>query len=161
MCIRDSAGSLQNNLELYHDWEDGHIYLYCDYGNPGEYFDSVDICMRRAAVNKEDALAITLDNISFKYIGECGVALFGCYDFHVQNCTLEWIGGAVQGLDENGGAFWFGNGIHNWADCDGFYVTNCYFTHNYDSCVTSQFTDSSEDRVVKMNNIEFGNNVME
>lgn len=156
-----NAGSLQNNLELYHDWEDGHIYLYCDYGNPGEYFDSVDICMRRAAVNKEDALAITLDNISFKYIGECGVALFGCYDFHVQNCTLEWIGGAVQGLDANGAAFRFGNGIQNWADCDGFYVTNCYFTHNYDSCVTSQFTDSSEDRVVKMNNIEFGNNVME
>ena len=130
--------SIVNNLEFFHDVNGTQeVYLRCEWGNPGEYFDSLEMSKREEHVILESSSTfVTLDNLSFMYTGACAVATFGATGTVVQNCTFEWIGGSLQGDD---GTVRFGNAFQNWGSCLNLTVKNCYMNQIYDSAITSQY----------------------
>ena len=127
-----------NNLEYFHDVNGTQeLYLRCDWGNPGEYFDSLEMSKGQEHVILESGtIFVTFDNLSFMYSGACSIATFGATGTIVQNCTFEWIGGSLQG---NSGTTRYGNGFQNWGSCLNLTVKDCYMNQIYDSAITTQF----------------------
>ena len=127
-----------NNLEYFHDVNGTQeLYLRCDWGNPGEYFDSLEMSKREEHVILESGtIFVTFDNLSFMYSGACSIATFGATGTTVQNCTFEWIGGSLQSHD---GTTRYGNGFQNWGSCLNLTVKDCYMNQIYDSAITTQF----------------------
>ncbi len=138
-----SPGSLCHNLEYFDDADAGALYVYFDKGNPGEYFDLVNVSRTGDLVGyaneyKASALPTRLDNVALKYSSWGGLATGDAVNVYVTNCTFEWIGGGYQGENENSIPTRFGNAIQNWGSCDGVVVKDCYFADIYDAAVSTQ-----------------------
>ena len=138
-----SPGSLCHNLEYFDDADAGALYVYFDKGNPGEYFDLVNISRTGDLVGyandyKASTLPTRLDNVALRYSSWGGIATSDASNVYVTNCTFEWIGGGYQGVNENSIPTRFGNAIQNWGSCDGLVVKDCYFKDVYDAAVSTQ-----------------------
>ncbi|MBR3640264.1 MAG: S-layer homology domain-containing protein [Clostridia bacterium] len=138
-----SPGSLCHNLEYFDDADAGALYVYFDKGNPGEYFDLINIPRTGDLVGygddyKASTLPTRLDNVALKYSSWGGLATGDAANVYVTNCTFEWIGGGYQGENENSIPTRFGNAIQNWGSCDGVVVKDCYFADIYDAAVSTQ-----------------------
>ena len=163
--INSIAAMLTNNLEYYADIvadisEDKKLYVYFDKGNPAEYFDTIKIS-RGNFIFSRNAYSVTLDNLAFMHVGSHCIQTMECYDFTVQNCWFEWIGGSLQG-DPTFNHTRYGNAIENWGKCDGLVIQNCYAGNVYDSAFTTQFSGETGDQTeYNMSNIDISNNVFE
>ncbi len=149
------AGMLKHNLEYFHDWSDGSLYLYYDKGNPGEKFDSIIISPRGYGFGAGSGSAtdgVVIDNIAIKYLGAHGITSSVAKSLTVQNCEMGWIGGSTQGDT----SVRFGNGIENWGACHGMTVKNCYIYQVYDGTLSTQSGGNAE----ISENIDFGGNVL-
>ena len=135
-----------NNLEYFHDVNGTQeVYLRCEWGNPGEYFDSLEMCKREEHVILESGtIFVTFDNLCFMYTGAHAVSTFGATGTTVQNCVFEWIGGSLQ---SNDGTTRFGNGFQNWGSCLNLTVKDCYMNQIYDSAITTQFSGENVSQV--------------
>lgn len=137
-----SPGCLCHNLEYFDDADAGALYVYFDKGNPGEYFDLVNVSRTGDLVGYANEYKATLptrlDNVALKYSSWGGLATGSAHNLYVTNCTFEWIGGAYQGVTEDSLPVRFGNAIQNWGPCDGFVIRNCYFKDVYDAAVSTQ-----------------------
>lgn len=126
-----SPGCLENELEYFHDWTTGYVYMYTSQGNPQEAFDKV-IITKRGAGFFEGSDSI-IDNIAFKHIGTFGISVSGARNLVITNCTFEWIGGSIQG-----GTTVYGGAIQNWCDCDKFHVIHCCADQMLDAAFSTQ-----------------------
>ena len=135
-----SPGCLYHNLEYFNDGET--LYVYFDKGNPGEYFDLINISKNGDIVGYageySSTLPTRLDNVALKYSSWGGVATGDAENLYITNCTFEWIGGGYQGVNEDSLPTRFGNAIQNWGNCDGFVIRDCYFANVYDAAVSTQ-----------------------
>jgi len=136
-----SPGCLRNNLEFFHDWSSARVYMYCDKGNPGEYYESV--ILSRQGIGAYGGSDCTVDNLAFKYLGTFGISTVNIKNLTVQNCTFEWTGGAIQY-----GTTIFGGGIQNWCNCDGFHIYNCYSDQSLDAAFSTQGVLDDEDVIM-------------
>ncbi len=125
-------GCLRNNLEFFHNYSEGKLYLYFDKGDPGEYFDKIIVSVNGEALYS-DGKNVIVDNIAVKYTGGCGLGWGEAYNVTIQNCDIEWIGGSILG-----GSTRYGNGFQTWGSTDGLIVRNNYVNQCYDSALTSQ-----------------------
>ncbi|MBQ7474382.1 MAG: S-layer homology domain-containing protein [Clostridia bacterium] len=136
--VLSDPGGLCHNLEYVCDPETETLYLFCDHGNPGEYYDRINVSLGGDAIGYNEAsrseLPTRLDNIAVKHSGWGGFGTGNAHNVYVTNCTFEWIGGAYQG----DGTVRFGNAIQNWGVCDGLVVRDCYFKDVYDAAVSTQ-----------------------
>ncbi len=156
----ESYKDLKHNLEFWHSWDDNHVYLYCEYGNPGYFFDSVEISAKNSGIiYGSDPTDVIVDNIAVKYTGEHGVGISNAVNVTVQNCVFNWIGGSLQYSD--GRVVRLGNAVQNWKNCDNFKILYCLADQIYDCCWTSQWQNSgyATDYDVIMNDFEFAYNV--
>lgn len=141
---------LNGDLEFWHDWKSGYLYLCCPDGNPAEAFGSVHFTPRVSIITPREwgQKDVTLDNLFLKY-GNFGISGFGdSKNFTVRNCVFGCIGGAAQFpelYDETLGKppispniARLGNGAEVYGVCEDFLVENCYFYQNYDAAVTVQ-----------------------
>ena len=128
---------ITGNLEFYYDIYDTHnFYLRCDWGNPGDCFDSIELSENLPHVSfGQDTAFVTLDNLAFMYTGGHAVSVFSAVGVTVQNCTFEWIGGSIEGLHVTTR---YGNGFQNWGSCSSIVVKDCYLNQIYDSAITTQ-----------------------
>ncbi len=159
---------LKNDLEFYHNYDDEHLYLYCEDGNPGEVFDSIELAQRHTIVGG-DSEGVVLDNLCIKYAGIHAVGHRG-RNFTMQNCEVSWIGGSNQ-FPEHEMMNWkkpfgddttrLGNGCEVYGGCDKFIVKDCFFYQIYDAAVTAQYMRASIDRDVIMKNIDWHGNIMD
>jgi len=147
---------LDENLEFYHHIPTGKLYLYCEEGNPGELYSSIEIALRQTIIKNQSANNVTIDNLCIKYTGSHGIGSWTCNDLTVTNCEFGWIGGSIQA--EATPYYRFGNAIEIYGGCDGYTVRNCYIHQIYDAGVTHQL-DATEDTL--MNNINYVNNLFE
>ena len=110
----------------------------------------------------ENAYSVTLDNLAFMYVGSHCIQTFECYDFTVQNCWFEWIGGSLQG-DGMTNHTRYGNAVENWGLCDDFVINNCYAGNVYDSAFTTQYSNQETDFGAEhlMKNVDYSYNVFE
>ena len=157
----DSYADLDENLHFYHDEDTKKLYLYCDYGNPGDVFESIEICVGKFIFSIK-ANNVQIDNLCFKYTGAHAISATGQRaNLTVTNCAFEWIGGSIQqGVDYTDYPPRFGNGVEIWGACNGFNVNNCYFGQIYDAAVTFQYTNATKTDYI-MQNIDISDNVIE
>lgn len=141
------ADLLKNNLEFWYDPTTKDLYIYCDYGNPGEYFKDIELS-RYSHIVKGKSNNIIIDNLSFMYGGYHGISLINANDYKVQYCTFGWIGG--PGI---------GNAIESWDNANKFTIDHCYAYQVYDCAWTAQSKIAGQSLTIK--NLVFTNNVSE
>ena len=149
---------LKNNLEFWHQWESGTVFMYCDYGNPGVVFDSIEMS-KKGNVIRGQPTNVVIDNLSIMYTGSHGIGVSNAKNFTVQNCYFAYIGGSLQYTD--GRVTLFGNAVENWASCDGFTIDHCYATQVYDCCYTTQWQGTGSQTDIIMKDVVFSNTVSE
>ena len=127
---------LNHHLAYYHDWEEATVYLYCEGGNPGDVFDSIELSTRGNVVNAKSN--VTIDNLCIRYGASHGVGAGTCENLTVRNCEVGWIGGAIQDLSEKAQGR-LGNGIEIYGGANGYYVYNNYVYQCFDCGPTVQW----------------------
>jgi len=158
----DSYADLDENLHFFHDTEDtDNLYLYCEDGNPGEIFESIEICVG-THIFIIRANNLRFDNISFKYGGAHGISTNTRKNLTVTNCEFQWLGGSIQTGVQYATNYptRYGNGVEVYGGCDGFVVNNCYFSQIYDAAVTFQYNNKEATDII-MKDVDFSDNIME
>ena len=135
----------KNNFEFWYDSDNLTLYMYCEYGNPGEYFDDMEISLKPNMISGK-ANYVIIDNIRLMYGGSHGVSVVSSENYTVQNCTFAWLGGC--GL---------GNAVQNWDNCKNFTINHNYAYQIYDCAWTTQSHVTTANRsmvdVVMTNNV--------
>lgn len=169
----NGAGDLLGELEFWHDWHSGYLYLNCPDGNPAEAFGTVEMTQRLSIVRPKAGPQkdVTIDNLCFKY-GNFGISGFGdSVNLTVRNCVFGCIGGSSQFVENyinndsnipyGKDVTRLGNGIEIYGVCENMLVENCYFYQNYDAAVTVQvsYDELKRDRI--MNGIAWRDNLFD
>ena len=159
--IDTDLSRLKENNQGFHDLDSGKFYLYCDGGNPGEYYDDIKLSREGVVIRYICSDSIdtptVLDNLAVKYSGRHGITngthekASWAHELYFRNCEVAFVGNR-----------YLGDGIENYGSCDGFYVTNCYVHDCVDDCLTSQCSTDAEGGApgCDMNNVRFTNNVL-
>ncbi len=129
-------GDLQGNLEFYHDYNTGLLYLYSRDGNPGEVFESVEIVRKGHGITFGSNTLI--DNIEVFGAGGHGASAGTVENVEVRYCVFKWIGGSVQGINETKGAIRYGNAVESYGSSKNFVMHHNYASQVYDCCWTAQ-----------------------
>ncbi len=131
---------LKHNLQFYHNWKEKALYLYSTDGNPGDVFDSIEICTYGNAVRA--CSDVVIDNWCVKFTGSHGIGAGSCKSLIVRNCEIGWIGGSVQRI-RNEKATRYGNAVEIYGAADGYEVYNCFMYQCFDCGPTVQCGGSS------------------
>ena len=158
---------LKNDLEFYHNPSDEQVYLYCEDGNPGEVFGSIEMSIRRTILMR--GVNVTVDNLCLKYVGIHGIGHKG-QNVAFTNCEIGWIGGSSQFTEnlhfrkdhpfKNQDVVRLGNGIEVYGGCKNYTIENCYIYQNYDCAVTAQYGGHRTQDII-MENINWKNNLFD
>ncbi len=169
--VNDQKAAGKNpDLIYFHYWKEytggnNKVYLYSAKGNPGDLFESIDLCKRGNVIWVEYSYKdITLDNWALFYGGSHGVGASSCSNLTVRNCEIGWIGGSIQYITPSTNVLVrFGNGIEIYGEADGFYAYNNYVYQCFDCGPTVQWqgklTDD-DDGIVLQKDVEFYDNVL-
>ena len=142
----DPGDALRNNLEFMHDWSRGKVYLRCNWGDPKEVFDRIDLC--RGCNIFFGSKVKRIDNLCFLCSGYIAVDL-GEGGMDVTNCEAGYAGGSHSSV---------GTGIGGYGRCEYMRVDNCYIHDVEDGPMGTQFTADIEG--VELNNVILTNNVV-
>lgn len=169
----NGIADIKGDLEFWHDWHSGNVYLCCPDGNPAEVFGTVEMVPNMTILRPREwgQKDVTVDNLCFKY-GNFGISGFGdSINFTVRNCVFGCIGGSCQFVNQymnneerflNAANFTrLGNGVEIYGVCENFVVENCYFYQNYDAAVTVQVNYPTLDRDRIMNGITWRGNLFD
>lgn len=150
---------LDVNYEFYHNNDSGYVYLYCDLGNPGKIFKSVEIIPQGSIINVDDGIKdIVIDNLCLKYAGNFGVKAGCIHNAMITNCEIGFIGGSQYA----GTTTRYGNGIQFWQGGTDITVEYNWVYQTFDSAITWQGqTKRSGKGPTVYKNIHFDNNLLE
>ena len=151
---------LEKNGDFYMDSTTGQLYIYCDKGNPGLKYYSIEIGTRMILFNlpSYNASDIMIDNICFKYSGNFAIrSSINAKNITVTNCEIGWIGGSLQpdGLNV------YGNGIEFLGGIKDSVVKNCWIYQIFDSAITFQGRNDTKDYTTAYKNVAFSENLLE
>ena len=128
---------LKSNYQYYHDLESGYLYMYYNGGNPGEEFESIELCPKTSVFGVADSLAtltdVTIDNLCIKYTGAHGVAIGNSEDITITNCEIGYIGGSLLGETVR-----YGNGIEIYGHVTDALIENNWIYQCFDAGYTNQ-----------------------
>ncbi|MBR3640263.1 MAG: hypothetical protein IKN50_06625, partial [Clostridia bacterium] len=144
--LDDPGTALLHNLEFFHDYETGSLYLYWDKGDPNEYFD--DIKASRNGTCAWIGNDSHVDNLAFLYSGTYCVEA-GESNFTFTNCEIGFVHGALSSVE---------SGIESFGKSDGIYMVNNYSHDVGDGGLTSQCT-ANGDVINTINNVNYIDNV--
>ncbi len=153
-----TVDNLKKNYQYYHDLENGYLYMYYYGGNPGEKFESIEICPKTHVFGMVDSLVdlkdVTIDNLCIKYTGAHGLAIGKSENITVTNCEIGYIGGSLQNADTR-----YGNGIEFYSHVTGALIENNWIYQCFDAGYTNQGGGNATHRniTVKNNLIEYCN----
>ena len=135
----------------------GNLYLYCDLGNPGAVFSSIEFALKCSAILCTNG--VTVDNLCVLYAGCHGICAGTCKDFTVRNCEVGWIGGGIH-FYNNDMAVRLGNGVQIFGGCKNFLVENNYIYQCYDAAATHQYFRGGTTDITMINAV-YRNNLIE
>lgn len=146
----EDLSTLKHNLEFIQDYQNGRLYVYCDKGNPGEYYDKVIVSVKGHALyaNAISDEPTVIHNLAIQHAGSHGIAFL--QNTTITGCEIEWIGGSLQGND----VVRFGNGIECYGDCEKIRVSDNYVRQCYDTGITVQGGTEMTDVIFERNVIE-------
>ncbi|MBQ7474414.1 MAG: S-layer homology domain-containing protein [Clostridia bacterium] len=141
----DPNDALRNNLEYIHDFKEGKVYLRCKWGNPADYFDSVDLC-RKAYVGG-GAEGARYDNLAFLYSSY--ITFNMDVDSVVTWCEAGYAGGCLDSV---------GTGIGGYGPCESLIIDHCYIHDVEDGPMGTQ--ECGEVEGVELNGVVLTNNIV-
>lgn len=149
----DGVPVLTKNGDIYHDFENGLVYLYCDVDNPATIYNSIEIMPRvNAFCMEKGAHCITVDNICFKYTGGFPLSAADSEGtIAITNCEIGYSGGLSNGSVR------FGNAFEMWINARNVKFENNYVYQTFDSAITWQGNRGDGE----YKNISFCNNLFE
>lgn len=154
---QNGLDQLQKNLDYYCNPTDGLTYLYYDKGNPGKFYEDIELCLYiyNFYVGKH-VHGVTVDNLCLKYstMGAV-VGAFGNNDLTVTNCEVGYSGGCTTGAGNR-----MGNGIGTWAGNKNLTMSHNWVYQSYDSGISPQSTYGSK-WGIRYDNTVFCNNLLE
>ncbi|MBQ7822251.1 MAG: hypothetical protein IJ391_08225 [Clostridia bacterium] len=130
------ANDLRHNLEYYFNHHTSELFICSLYGNPGEIFDSIELCMKGNVIRGTSG--VTLDNLAILYGASHGMGAGTAKDLIVRNCEVGWIGGSIQFIRN----YWptrFGNSIEIFGGCDNYQIYDNYIYQAFDCGPTIQW----------------------
>ncbi|MBQ6789312.1 MAG: S-layer homology domain-containing protein [Clostridia bacterium] len=140
--LTNPGTALQNDLEFFHDYKEGKLYLYSKNGNPADRFDDIKVSRCGAAAWASGGGA-RYDNLAFMYSTDYAVRA-GDKDITFTNCEIGCVGGSLSSVE---------SGVEIYGDTDGAYFYDNYIHDVGDGGLTSQGG-------ALIQNIEYVNNVM-
>lgn len=149
---------LSADLQFCSNLDTGDLYLYCEGGNPGRRFKSIEIC-ESGNLFQGSTKDNTVDNLMFIFGGSHGVGSGTVENRTVTNCIFAWIGGSILKGFDGGNTTRYGNAVEVYGGCDGYHVANNWIYQIYDTGITHQY--STNDQVIVMKNIEYDRNIIE
>ncbi len=155
----ETLDDLTEDLQFYNDLDTNKFYLYCEGGNPGTRFKSIEIGEKVNLITGS-ADNVHLDNLMLKYSGGHGMA--GCGNASnrkVTNCVFAWIGGAVLKWRDDGSAVNYGNAVEVYGTINGFHIQDNWMWQIYDTAITHQSWTTEENAIMK--NINYTGNLIE
>jgi len=163
-CVQGVRGfegpqNFTRNLDYWSEVEKPGFYLRCEYGNPGEVFDSIELGERLNLITGNDHIKI--DNLCVKYSGAHGVGIGGTTDYTVQNCIFCYLGGSILTGFNGGNKVGYGNAVQAYCECFGYYVNGNWIYQIYDTAITHQFSGSGSDTPNHMKDVEYIGNLCE
>ena len=172
MCYRHVVGlddyegpwQLNKEFDFYGHLDEAITYLYCDKGNPGDVYDSIELgeFFTLVAPTENAKRDLVFDNLYIKFVGAHGIAgLGGRENVTVQNCLFCYLGGSI--LDGHLGkrVSGFGNAVEVYGSCNGYYVNGNWIYQIYDTAITHQFSGSRSDTPNHMKDVEYIGNLCE
>lgn len=145
----NDESDLKSDLEYYYNPESKKFFVYSEYGNPGNAFETFEIVKAGNGIRSNPGSQnITVNNLCLKYFGNHGVGIFNAKNYTVSYCVIGFIGG--NGL---------GNAIESWTNADNFYVHHNYAYQCYDCAFTAQ--GNVTDRSVTIQNVKMHDNIAE
>ena len=149
---------LTKDLEFHSNLSNNNFYLYSAEGNPGSRFESIEIAEggNMFQGSKKD---VVVDNLTIIFGGSHGVGTGTVENRTVQNCIFAWIGGSILKGYNGANVTRYGNAVEVYGGCNGYYVYDNWIYQIYDTGITHQY--STNDKVIKMENIEYRGNLVE
>lgn len=132
---------LKKDGDFCHDGENGIYYLYFSEGNPGEYFDNIEIATTKMAAKTEKTaghIDIHVDNICYKFFTFGAFQVSEAINVKITNCELGFQGGRIYRTDPEFGHKLYGNAIQFWWQCKDCLVRNCWIYQIFDAAITFQ-----------------------
>lgn len=149
--------SIKNDGEFYYDTETKKYYLYFEGGNPGEYFENIEIGTMDFAFRGDGGERVHIDNFEFKY-QTMGAVVVGAIDkMSVTNCVFGWQGGKIWKV-RGEQYIRFGNAIQFWHIANDIVVKNNWVYQVFDAAMTFQGCGDTQTRFT---NIKFEDNLIE
>ena len=144
---------LEKNGDYYYNTKNDTLYLYFDGGNPGKYFNDIEIGLSKVAFSSNSG--VVTDNLRIKYFASGGIYSGSCEEnITVTNCELGFIGGAVHHDVTR-----LGNCIQQWNTSHHVRVLNNWMYQAYDTGYTWQGDDRNGPGVDAEGNPRVGDNV--
>ncbi len=148
---------LKADGEFYFDTETKKYYLYFSEGNPGEYFNDIEIGTIDFCFRGDGGERVHIDNFEFKYFTMGAVVVGAINKMSVTNCVFGWQGGKLWKVRDND-YIRFGNAIQFWHIANDIVVKNNWIYQVFDAAMT--FQGSGETPAV-YTNIKFEDNLIE
>lgn len=150
---------LKKDGDFYHDHKAGIFYLYFEAGNPGEYFDNIEISTTDVVFRGSYVDDFRAENLYFKYFTFGPFHLSEISNVLISNCIIGWCGGKWFSFDNVRNLHVrYGNAIQFWYLAENITVTNCWIYQQFDAGITFQGWGESVARFV---NLRFEENIME
>ena len=155
--FKQVKNTLTEEFAFHHDDVHGYIYLYLSAGNPGDLYDSVEICPKEHVLSSsatDGSLSnVAIDNLCIKYGGAHGIGIGTAENITITNCEVGYIGGSMQSSSVR-----YGNGIEFWGHATNIVVKNNWIYQCYDAGYTNQGDGARHtDLLIKDNLIEYCN----
>ncbi len=150
---------LYENGDFYNDNDNEKLYLYFENGNPGEYFESIEISTTNAAIRASYISGLYAENINFKYFTVGAFHLGEVSNITVTNCVVGWCGGAFFSYNKDTDyVSRYGNSFQVWYTAKNIDVNNCWFYEQFDAALTFQGFGAQP---ADFSNIVFRDNLIE
>ena len=144
----DNPGTaLKNNLEFFHDYATGSLYLYFDKGNPSDWFDDIKASRWGTAVWGADNSVI--DNLAFLYAGNTALTM-GKKNVTITNCEVGCVHGDLGSME---------SGIGYCGESDGIVLRNNYVHDVGDGGMTNQNVGQDPEKPIQIKNVAYLDNV--
>ena len=148
---------IKTDGDFYYNKENGVFYLYFSKGNPGKYFNNIEIATTKQPMRISQKKDIRIDNLCFKYCTFGAFLIDIVQNIKITNCEMGWHGGRLFSI-RDGRFIRYGNAIEFWYRCDDIKVENCWVYQVFDAAMT--FQGCNEEYSI-FTNIHFDNNLIE
>lgn len=136
---RYTRAELERDGDFYHTAEEGVFYLYFTGGNPGEYFDNIEISTTDVAFRGSYIEDFQAENLHFQYFTFGPFHLGEIDRVEVRGCVVGWCGGKLCGFDERRNVpSRYGNAFQVWYFGSHITVKNCWIYQQFDAALTFQ-----------------------